>query len=510
MSQKRVGVIISYLNLLMGMVSNVFLVPFLIASLGDVDYSLYKVMQSFAGPLSMFHLGISTIVTRSIVKFNNSENYTEKEKKNTMALALLASVFMSLFVVIAGIVMCCLLPSIYGEQYTDVNIAIGQRIFIIFVLSSVFHMLTDAFSGCLVGHEKFVVSSLLPLMKSVLKIILYIVFLKCGFGVVSVAIVDLIIAVSTFVIALWYATIVLKERPKLYRFDKRQIIEIISFGTAVLLQAFVNQVNNNVDTMILGMYIEEKRIITMYSSALAIYGIYNSLISVVTNYFLPQATKLVTRNASGKELTDFVIRPGRLQAVIAVACIGGFTLFGRNFITIWIGPKYLDAYWIILMLMIPVTVPLVENAMISVLDASLKRIYRSTVLVVMAVINVIVSIFLVKIMGFWGAALGTVASLIIGHGFLMNIYYAKTFNIEIGRMFASIFKGILLAGLFAVVSCLPLAMFVPNTLLLFILKCVSFLVVYAAFLWLFGLNKSEKVAVKGVVKKFLFPKNKLI
>ena len=503
MNQKKVGVLISYLNLAMGMVSNVFLVPLLIASLGDVDYSLYKVMQSFAGPLSMFHLGISTVVTRNIVKCATCEDYSEKEKKNTLALALLASVVMSLFVMMAGIGMYFLLPSMYGKTYTEADIAVGQKLFLLFVASTVFHMLTDAFSGCIVGHEHFVVSSMLPLMKTALKIILYIVLLKCGMGVVWVVVVDLILSVSTFSITAWYAMFILRERPRLYRFDKRQMMEILSFGGAILLQTFVNQVNNNVDTMILGMYIEDKMVITMYSSALAIYGIYNSLISVVTNFFLPRATKLVAQKASGKELTDFVIHPGRYQAIVAVACVFGFALFGRNFISIWIGTKYMDAYWIILMLMIPVTVPLVENAMIAVLDATLKRIYRSAVLVVMGVINVVVSVFLVQMLGFLGAAIGTVASLVIGHGFLMNFYYAKSFHIEIGRMFCSIFKGILPAGFATAILCLPLALWVPDTWLWFVVKCAGFMLIYMIFLWLFGLNPSEKSMFKGIFNKML-------
>ena len=68
MSKKKIAIALSYVNMLMGMVVNIYLTPMLIMTLGDVDYSLYKVMHSLAGPLTMFHLGISTVVTRSIVK----------------------------------------------------------------------------------------------------------------------------------------------------------------------------------------------------------------------------------------------------------------------------------------------------------------------------------------------------------------------------------------------------------------------------------------------------------
>ena len=108
----------------------------------------------------------------------------------------------------------------------------------------------------------------------------------------------------------FYSNFALGETPRLYRFEIKKLIEIVSFGGAILLQAIVNQVNNNVDNMILGAYISDKSIITMYSSALMIYSVYNSLISVIANFFLPKATRLVNQKATGEQLTDFVIPTG--------------------------------------------------------------------------------------------------------------------------------------------------------------------------------------------------------
>lgn len=502
MSQKKKGIAFSYINLIMGMIVNIYLTPMMIVILGDTDYSLYKVIHSFVGPLSMFHLGISTVVTRGIVKNNERGDEGIVEKQNTMAMSFFASAIMALIVVIAGSIMYTAIPSMYGQTYSIESVKLGQKIFVIFVAASVLHMLTDAFSGCIIGHERYIISGLIPLAKTTTKLVLQFVLLKCGFGVIFVVAVDLIIAIGVFLFTVLYAVLGLHEIPKFHYFDKKQLLEIVSFGMAILLQAFVNQVNNNMDTMILGAFVTEKAVITMYSSALAIYAIYNSLISVVTQYFLPQATKLTNHNATGREITDFIIKPGRFQAMIAVACIGGFALFGRNFISIWIGSQYMDAYWVILMLMIPVTIPLVENAVICILDATMKRMFRSVVLVVMAVLNLIASIVLVQWLGFWGAALGTVISLLIGHGVMMNLYYAKVFHVEIFRMFWKIFAGILPAGMVAAMLCLPLALFLPNTVVWFIIKCCCFLLLYGLALLVFGFNAEEKVMVHAILKKF--------
>ena len=118
MSQRKVGVILSYINLAIGLLINVFLTPILINYFGDLDYSIYKVMQSFAGPLTMFNLGISTVVTRCISKIDKLGINAEKEKKNTIAISKIVSVIMSVLVIIVGMFLCFLIPNIYGNTYS--------------------------------------------------------------------------------------------------------------------------------------------------------------------------------------------------------------------------------------------------------------------------------------------------------------------------------------------------------------------------------------------------------
>lgn len=499
--QKKIGISISYLNLALNTVISVLLTPFIIKQLGDDNYSIYKVMQAFAGPLIMFNLGVSTIVARAIVKYETLEEHDLKKKKNTLALAMLTSLIMAVVVGIVGGIMCFHIPKIYGSNYSINLIKKGQIIFAVFVLSTILYILTDVFNGCAIGHEKFAFNSGMALLRNVLRVPLIVIFLKIGFGAIAITIIDCVVAAIVFLISVVYSLGVLKEYPKLTYIDKKELLEMLSFSAAILLQAIVNQVNNNVDTMLLGALVSEKTIITMYSSALLIYGVYNSIVSVMASFFLPKATKLVTKNASGEELTNFVIKPGRYQAMIAVAIVVGFAVFGKDFISIWIGEQYIDAYYITLILIIPVTIPLVENAAISILDAALKRIFRSVVLVIMAILNVLVSIILIRIIGFWGAALGTFVSLCIGHIVLMNYYYAYTFKMNILRMFKEIFKGILPVGFFSGVICAPLFLIKTTNWCAFLVKGCMFLLIYCIGLWKKGLEEEEKYILKNMISK---------
>lgn len=497
--QKKNGAMLSYLNIVLGMISNFLLIPLMIAALSDDEYSIYKVMQSFSGPLIMLNLGISTITARAIAKYRATAGRDKQEKENTLALALIIAFAMALLVMVLGLVMLGFLPAIYGSTYSLQMLEKAKRIFLIFAATTAVRIVNDTFKGCVLGSEQFLCFYGESTVQYLLRFSSVFILLRNGADAVAVAMVDLVICVLLLGFNFLYTTLRLGERFRLYRVDKQEVKNIATFATAILLQAIVNQVNNNMDVVILGATVVNKEIITMYASALSIYSIYNSVISVFVNIYFPKATRLVMQDRSGEELTDFVIAPGRVQAIIAVGILAAFSLFGRNFITIWIGEKYLDAYYVALMLMIPVTIPLVQNVCLSILDAKLKRLFRSVTLVIMALVNVVLSIILVQFMGFWGAALGTVISLLIGHVILMNIYYQRVIGLNVLRMFREIFAGILPAGVISALCCLPLALLLEDTFAMFLVKCGAFVVVYAAGLWMLGLNSAEKKTVCQMV-----------
>ena len=489
---KKGGILLSYLNIILSMLVNVVLTPLLITSLADDTYSLYKVMSSFSGPLIMFNMGVSTIVARSIVQYQTTDVNDKAKKENTLAMANIISLAMAALVMLVGCIMCLTIPSIYGGNYSADLIRVAQTIFVIMVLSVAVHIMTEAFKGCVIGHECFVFNYGTQTIRYLLKFGGIIFVLQAGWGVIAVALVDLLNNLVVFLAYFLYATLRLHERPKLHAFDRQEMREIALFSVAILLQTIVNQVNNNVDIMILGALESQKEIITMYSSALTIYTVYNSMITVFSTVYFPQTAKLVTRGCTATELTDLVIKPGRMQAMIATAIIFGFAFLGKDFITLWIGEKYINAYYVTLMLLIPVTIPLVENVCISIMDAQMKRMVRSVVLVVMAGINVILTLIGVHWIGFWGAALGTVISLLIGHVIIMNVYYQKWMGIQVFRMFRSIFKGTLPVGITTGVACFPLTLIKLSHPLWFVAKGAIFLLIYTVLLWFFSMTKEEK------------------
>lgn len=502
-NQKKAGVILSYINTVLSMCVNIFLTPFLVSSLGAAEYGVYKIIASFASQLVIINFGIGSLVTRFVAKYNALEQ--KKEKENFLFMILIISLLISGVIGVVGFSLSSGIEGLFGNSLSVSEIALAKKLYLILVATTVVSVFRDMFSGIMLGHEKFVASRVISLGRIVFRVLAIIIFLKCGFSSIAIVTIDLAIAVAITVAEMLYSFVVVKEKIKFYYWDKSEFLLSLSFSGALVLQSIVNQVNQNLPSVILGATITENvtAIVTLYSFALLIYNTYANMTGVLGSIFVPQVTKMVVKDATPKQLTDIVISVGRYQMMIAGAVVFGFILCGRNFLSIWVGEQYIDAYWPTLVLIIPVTIPLVESVAVSILDAKMKRMVRSVVLVIMAVLNVVSSVIFIKFFGYMGAAYGSALAMLLGHGLIMNLYYHKKIGLNIKRVFTEVSKGILPCAIITVLVCAPVSIFIKNTFAGFIVKVGAFVLVYGLLLYFFGFNKTEKETTVGTMLKII-------
>ena len=71
--------------------------------------------------------------------------------------------------------------------------------------------------------------------------------------------------------------------------------------------------------------------------------------------------RIVAESDDNNVLTRLMTRVGRYQMVLFWYLFGGFIVLGRYFIHIWAGDANADAYWLVLIMTLPVMVPLTQN-----------------------------------------------------------------------------------------------------------------------------------------------------
>ena len=113
----------------------------------------------------------------------------------------------------------------------------------------------------------------------------------------------------------------------------------------------------------------------------------------------------------------------------------------------WGGPEYGDSYYVALLLIIPVTVPLIQNLGIEIQRAKNKHKTRAIVYLCIAIANIFISIPLIRQFSSIGAAIGTTISLVMGNIFFINWYYYKYIGLDIltfWKNIISFFPGMIL------------------------------------------------------------------
>ena len=184
-----------------------------------------------------------------------------------------------------------------------------------------------------------------------------------------------------------------------YKMDFLLLKEIGVFSFFIFINMIVDQINWNVDKFILGVF-GGTAAVAIYAIGGQINTMYMSLSTSVSSVFIPRVNAIVAQDENNnKELTEIFTKVARIQFIILAMVIGGFTILGKYFIDIWAGVEYRNAYYVVLLLIIPVTVPLIQNLGIEIQRAKNMHKFKSIVYFLIAIGNVLISIPLSKVYG---------------------------------------------------------------------------------------------------------------
>ncbi len=491
--QKLLSVCLTYVNLILNSVISIFFTPFLISSLGVAEYGIYQLISSFAGYLIIMNFGVGTIITRNITRY-----ITLGDKKGQENFLFLAMVITGVLLVLLGgvsIGMYFGIDPLYATKMTASELANAKHLYILMCFNIGFSLIVNSFSGIINAYEKFAVNNSFQILKYLLRIVTLVLLLNLGFKSFAIVLTDLLLTLFVLALDLIYCFKSLGIRIRFHFWDGVLLRTSMVFALSIFLQSIVSQVNNNLDRVILGA-MTTTTVVAVYSISLTLYSMFASVTGAISSVFLPKATRLLTKGASPKAMTDLIIRPGRIQFMISCLFISGFVIFGRNFLLNWVGPRFQDAYLPTIILFVPLGIMTSQGVVDAVLDAMMKRLVRSVVLVFMAALNVLLSIFLVRHIGFIGAAIGTAASIFTGHILIMGIYYQRVIKLQMLRLYKEIYLRTALITLVLGTGAYLLLSSHSVGWIALMAECAAYTVIFALSMFFLGMTNEEKTYVK--------------
>ena len=359
----------------------------------------------------------------------------------------------------------------------------------VFNLAFTFPM--SIWGSIITAYENFVFQKLVGIVRIILNPLVMIAMLLIGYRAIGMVVVTTIFNVVTLLINYWYCKKRLKIQVRFGHFQWGFFKEVSVYSFWIFLNAIMDRIYWSTGQFVLGMF-KGAATVAIYAIAVQLYSLYIGFSTSISGVFLPKITSMVTQKNSEKEISDIFIKTGRIQFIIMSFVLSGFILFGRQFIHIWAGADYDEAYIIALFLFIPGTVPLIQNLGIVILQAKNQMKFRSLCYVFISTIGLLISIPLAKLYGGIGCVIGTTFSVVMGQIVIINIYYRYKIHIDIISFWKEIAKMVVAPLSLVLLGFLFLNNKEVNTLSILILYITAFSIIYILVFYKFSMNQYER------------------
>ena len=212
---------------------------------------------------------------------------------------------------------------------------------------------------------------------------------------------------------------------------------------------------------------------------------------------------IVVRESDGKAISNLFIKTGRIQYCVMILVLTGFFLFGRQFIHLWAGDGYDDAYIISMLFFVPLTVPLIQNLGITILQARNQMKFRSLLYLVISLVSLGAQIPLSKYYGGIGCACAIAGALVLGQIIVMNVYYQVKQKIDIVGFWIEIIKMSIVPAVLTVLTYCVLQQYALDTVVKLIAGIIVYLLVYLPLFFALSMNSYERDLILKPIKKIL-------
>ena len=492
-NQLRTGVLLSYVNLGISCIIPFLYTPVMMHMLGQAEYGLYCLANSVISYLTLLSFGFGSTIIRYISKYRAEKN--KEAVCRTFGFFLQLYIFLGILVFVVGLVISNNVEVIFRKGLTVAEIDKIHILIIIMAFNTALSFPMSVFSSIITSYERYVYRKLIDMISTIAAPIFNLVTLYMGFASIGMSIASTILQILMLPLNVIYCFKILKINPKFKRIPYSLIKEMLGFSFYVFLGTIVDMLFWSTDKVILGMLAS--------STAIAVYnigGTFNNMVislsTSISGVLTPKITGMVATDVSKEQFTELFIRIGRLQYFVIALIISGFSVFGQSFIQLWAGSEYADAYWIAILTMFPLCIPLIENTGLSIVIAQNKHKFRSIVYLIIAVLNVVSTYFVVPYLGGIGAALCSCIAYLVGQGVIMNIYYYRVTKINIPLFWKNIGRMSIVPGSMLLLGIIMNKKIILNRWSLFLISVVIYSLIYCIIMYKFVLNHYEKDIVR--------------
>jgi len=408
------GILSNWLSLALTYVVGFLLAPFVVHHLGSVAYGVWTIVLSLTSYMSLLDLGLRSAVVRFVSRDHALREH--RRASETLSATFWLRLWIALLIVFFSLSISAFLLRFFhlpAEMQNEARVAV-----VLTGLSLAITLLAGVFGGVLTALHRFDLLSLVSVGQAILRASGFVWLLKTGHHIPALAAWELLCSLAGGV-ALWrFARWSYPELHISFTQPRRETIKNIwSYSSYVFLMHIFGQVIYYTDNLVVGAFVSVSAV-TFYAIGGSLSEYLRQIVASMTSTFMPLAGRF---EATGERDSLRKLLSYGTRTALVVALPIAMTLFfrGQTFIQVWVGEQFAPVSGRVLQILLLSQIFAIANSASINIALGLGQHRRCAFWAAgEAVANLSLSILLIRWVGIYGVAIGTVIPNLVINVFL--------------------------------------------------------------------------------------------
>lgn len=380
-----------------------FLTPYIIAVVGQAAFGVWILVGSFSGYLGLFDFGIGFAVVRFVARYQTTG---EVDKRNeVVATAFAVAALLGLLVLVATVVLMVYaavwfaIPPELVAQARWTILLVGLSIAVGFPLS----VFSEALAG---GLYRFDLFNTVAVATALFRTALTVAALELGWGLVGLGAAALIGSLFGY---LWRMRMLYRLLPDLSIHPRLARPAVLKRIGGYSLYSFLLVLSGRLafysDSFVVGIFrgVED---IAVFGIAVKLVEYLRQMVFTMTKLFAPIASRY-DPEVDRASLRRFFYDGSRLNLLFSLPLSLLLFFWGRPFIHLWVGDRFDSSVLILQILLVGHLLSFMQGIGGDILLGVGRHRLLALLSLASAVINIVLSVILVRVIGLPGVAWGT-------------------------------------------------------------------------------------------------------
>lgn len=443
----RRSVLSNWTSLVAEGVLSILITPFMIHHLGDFAFGIYTLAFSAVGYFDVLTQGIRSTLQRFVGRLSGA---TDRDALNSVfSTSLAVTIVLGAVIIAVFLGLSAVLPAFFKLK------AAQQQLFAWLVILLGVNLGTGVptalLGSYLCGLNRFDLYNIVSVFRQALRTLLIWLVLLRGHGVIAVGVCVLISTLVSLPLSAWMIRRIDPEATFATRLvSLRTARELLVFSFWTLLNNAGQLLRDSTDSIVIGRVLNAA-LITPFTVGARLVTYIRPIITGLVSPLLPRMSRL-DGEGRNHEMREIFINMTRLSALVSLAIGAVLILHGRTLLLLWVGPRYVSSYSILVLLTVGAVSSTAQLGTPLTLIAKNRHRAYGIWTIGEGLANLILSVFWAHRYGIVGVALGTAVPLLAVKLTLQPWYVTRVMRLSlIGYFVRALARPLAACGLFIVI-----------------------------------------------------------